>query len=409
MIAGMVIIGAGEAGTQAALTLRENGWTGPISLISAEGELPYERPPLSKQVLSDEGAPTATRILTHDAIEAHDIKFHQGSRVTDVDRLSRQVRLADGRCINYQKLLLATGSNPRRLNVAGVAPDKVLYLRNFRDALAIRSRLSAGKEVVVIGGGFIGLEVAASARGQGLKVTVLEVAPRLLTRGVPPAIAQAIADRHHVAGVKLEYGINVTAITSCDDRHSVILSDGRQIDCDCIIAGVGATPETSIAEKCGLEVDNGIKTNHHLGTSDPEIFAAGDCCSFPHDLYGGRRIRLEAWRNARNQGACAARNMLGAEERYEVVPWFWSDQYDLTIQIAGLPDEGCEHVIRNMGDSSLHFHFGGDRRLVAASGLGRVSKIAKEVRIAEMLISRKQSLDPAAVADPDFKLRSLLV
>lgn len=193
------------------------------------------------------------------------------------------------------------------------------------------------------------------------------------------------------------------------EAGAVVLADGGRVECDSIVAGVGAVPDTALAEDAGLAIENGVRADERLATSDPDIFAAGDCCSFPHPLYGGRRIRLEAWRNAQDQGSLAARNMLGANEAYRAVPWFWSDQYDQTLQIAGLPDEGVGQVERDVGEGGrLFFHLAADGRLVAASGVGPISKVARDIRLAEMLIARQARPDPAALADPNVRLKSLL-
>jgi 3-phenylpropionate/trans-cinnamate dioxygenase ferredoxin reductase subunit len=261
----------------------------------------------------------------------------------------------------------------------------------------------------VIGGGFIGLEIAASARARGCDVTLIELGPRLLTRGVPREIADIIAGRHRAAGVRVVLGARLAGVETQGDQHAVVLDDGTRIACDGVVAGIGAVPETALAEAGGLAVENGVRADETLRTSDPEIFAAGDCCSFPHPLFNGRRIRLEAWRNAQDQGALAARNMLGADEPYATVPWFWSDQYDLSLQIAGLPDEGAEAVARGLGDgAAMYFHRAGDGRLVGASAVGPIAKVAREVKLAEMLIARQARPDPALLADPGVRLKELL-
>jgi 3-phenylpropionate/trans-cinnamate dioxygenase ferredoxin reductase subunit len=240
-------------------------------------------------------------------------------------------------------------------------------------------------------------------------VTVLEMAPAILMRGVPRALADIIAIRHRKAGVELRTGVAISGFESIGGKQSVLLADGLKIDCDAIIAGVGAIPETRLAEGCGLQIENGIRIDGQLMTSQPDILAAGDCCSFPHPLYGGRRIRLEAWRNARDQGAIAAANMLGAGVTYDAVPSFWSDQYELTLRIAGLTDAASHSVCRDLGEGlSLKFHLADDGRLVAASSIGPDSKIAKEIRLAEMLIAKRLRPDPKALMSSDVRLKSLL-
>jgi 3-phenylpropionate/trans-cinnamate dioxygenase ferredoxin reductase subunit len=403
----MVIVGAGEAGTAAAVGLREGGWDGPIVLIGDEPHAPYERPPLSKAAMTSVGDPAPTAIAAAARFAEFGIAHLAGAEVSAIDRAGRVVRLADGRWRTYERLLLATGAAPRRLAVPG--GERALVLRSFDHALALRPHFAPGRSVAIVGGGFIGLELAASARERGAEVTVVEAAPRILMRGVPAVLADVIADRHRAAGVRLLTGIGIAAIEEEGGRHAVVLADGRRIAADCVVAGIGAVPNTTLASAAGLRLDNGIAVDGTLRTSDPGIFAAGDCCSFPHPLYGGRRLRLEAWRNAQEQGAAAARAMLGSSEAYAAVPWFWSDQYDLHLQIAGLPDEGATVVERDPGQGGrLLFHLTPDGRLAGASGLGPIGAIARDLRIAEMLIARSARPDPATLASPAAKLKALL-
>ena len=402
----MVIVGAGEAGARAAVTLREAGYEGPLALIGDEPHLPYERPPLSKAAMTGALDPTPTHAL--DEARCRDLAIgHIHARAAAIDRLTHQLRLEDGRTLSYDRLLLATGAAARRLNVPGA--EHALYLRTFADALALRQRLRPGKKLAVIGGGFIGLEVTASAVERGCGVTLIEAAPRLLSRAVPAEIAALVEARHRRAGVSIHLGVGVARISADGSGFAVLLADGASIPCDGVIAGIGAVPETTLAETAGLPINNGVAVSETLQTPDPDIFAAGDCCSFPHALYGGRRIRLEAWRNAQDQGAAAARAMLGSTEPYAQVPWFWSDQYDETLQIAGLPDEGAATVQRKGGDGGVFFfHLAADGRLVAASAVGPNARIARDIKIAELLIAARAMPDPTALAAPGVKLRSLL-
>jgi len=271
----------------------------------------------------------------------------------------------------------------------------------------LRTHLRPGAKLVLIGGGFIGLEIAASAVTRGCRVTLLEAAPRILMRGVPREIAEVVADRHRAAGVDLRTGAVIAAITKTAAGFAVVLGDGSEIACDGVIAGVGALPDVALAEGCGLAIENGVRVDATLRTSDEAIFAAGDCCCFPSPLYGGQRLRLEAWRNAGAQGELAAKNMLGAGLDYAAVPWFWSDQYDQTLQVAGLPAAGVSRVRRQLADGLVFFHLDAEGRLVAASGVGTLS-IAKDIRVAEMLIARFARPDQAALANPATRLRSLL-
>lgn len=398
----MVIVGAGECGVRAALALREQGYDGPVTLIGAERHAPYERPPMSKQLMLAADDPVPRTIASPERLAEDGITFQSSAAVTSIDRQRRRVILADDRSIGYHRLLLATGAQPRRLAQASGA--NIAYLRTYDDALRIRGSLHRRERIVIVGGGFIGLELAAAARGVGTEVTVLEALPRLLSRGVPQDIAQALDARHRAAGVSIILDASIASFSS--DR--VELANGTSVLADLIIIGIGVLPETSLAMAAGLAVDNGIAVDNRLRTSDPDILAAGDCCSFPLDIYDGRRVRLESWRNAQEQGSLAARNMLGADEPISAVPWFWSDQYDLTLQVAGMVDEGQATIRRETETGVILFHLRDDGRLVAATGLGVGSSVARDIRIAEMLVARRAAPDPAILADPQGKLKALL-
>lgn len=424
---GMVIIGAGEAGGRAAVELRTQGWSGSITIIGEEGWAPYERPPLSKaQLLSDDEL-TPVYLHAPDIFSQHNIFLISGNAAVRIDRKNHKVILADGIQVGYGRLLLTTGARPRQLSCKGSAGGDLLYLRTFGDALHLRSRLAPGKRIAIIGGGFIGLEVAATAIERGCSVIVIEVAPRILMRGVPEEIARRVEARHREAGVEFKIGVGIESIDhrdkvdSSDSTDSVdsvgnregaidiTLADGTILRCDEVIAGIGAVPETALAAECGLEIENGIRVDERLATSDPDIYAAGDCCSFPHPLYGGRRIRLEAYRNAQDQGLHAAQNMLGASVPFTTAPWFWSDHYDLTLQIAGLSEGAYLTVNRTSGESSnLYFHLSSDGTLLSVSGIGSASSISKDIRLGEMLIQQQAKVTPDVLADPSVKLKSLL-
>ena len=311
MSAGMVIIGAGECGARAASALREHGYQGPVTLVGDEPHHPYERPPLSKDVLSLADAPPPKWVSTPEAFAEKDIACITGKSAVAIDRSAKTVGFSDGMSLPYDKLLLATGAVPRRLALAEQAGERIAYLRTFGDALAIRAHLKPGRRVAIVGGGFIGLELAASARKRGCEVTIVEAQPRILMRGVPEEIAGIVAARHLAEGVELICGTGLTAIAAGQNGVRVALADGRAIDADLAVIGIGATPVTQLAESAGLTLDNGIAVDEFLRTSDPHIYAAGDCCSFPLAIYGGRRVRLESWRNAQDQGTLAAAQHAG--------------------------------------------------------------------------------------------------
>jgi 3-phenylpropionate/trans-cinnamate dioxygenase ferredoxin reductase subunit len=404
---GIVIIGAGEAGAGAAIALRENGWRGPLALVGEERHVPYERPPLSKAALTCEVEPPPPAIADAGRLADLGVERLAGLRIVAIDRAEHRLETGEGGEIPYERLLLATGARARRLALEG--GEHAILLRTYDDALLLRQKLKPGARIVIIGGGFIGLELAASARERGASVVVLEVAKRILTRGVPEDIAAAIATRHCTAGVEIVAACAITRIARDGMGLSIALGDGRAFAADCVIAGVGAAPDVELAAAAGLAIENGIAADEKLRTSDPDIFAAGDCCSFPHVLYDGRRLRLEAWRNAQDQGAFVARSLLGAVEDYAATPWFWSDQYDLHLQIAGLVDAGTVTVTRDLGEGArLNFHLAEDGRLVASSAVGPIGKIAKDARVAEMLIARRAKPDPAYLAAGERKLKALL-
>jgi len=406
-MAGMVIIGAGECGGRAALALRDLGFEGSVTLVGDEPHLPYERPPLSKEAMTGD-APAIKAIAGDELLAERSIRHNRSVRATAIDRPAHQVQLSDGSSLGYDKLLLATGSMPRKLPMPGLG-SRCVYLRTFNDALAIRAHLSAGNHVAVIGGGFIGLELAAAARKLGATVTVIEAQSRILMRGVPAEIAEVIHRAHEAEGVTMLTGQGIAAIADNGLKVTLTLAGGREVIADLAVIGIGAVPVTALAAEAGLAIDNGVAVDDRLQTEDPDIFAAGDCCSFPLAIYGGRRVRLEAWRNAQEQGALAAKNMLGAGEAHAAVPWFWSDQYGLTLQIAGLSDEGSATVRRDLDDGAfILFHMSGDGRLVAASGIGPGNAVARDIRLAEMLIAKRASPAPEALGSQAVKLKSLL-
>jgi 3-phenylpropionate/trans-cinnamate dioxygenase ferredoxin reductase component len=407
MTRGMVIIGAGECGGRAALALRDLGYEGAVTLVGDEPHLPYERPPLSKEAMTSD-APEIKAIASDAILAEKSIKHIHSVQAVAIDRAAHRVRLSDGSALLYEKLLLATGSMPRKLPMPG-SGSRCVYLRTFADALAIRAHLSAGSRIAIVGGGFIGLELAAAARKLGASVTVIEAQPRILMRGVPAEIAEIIHAAHVAEGVDILCGDGIASIADDGKEVRIALAGGQEISADLAIIGIGAVPVTGLAFDAGLTIDNGIAVDAELRSSDPDIFAAGDCCSFPLAVYDGRRVRLEAWRNAQEQGALAAKNMLGAGESHAAVPWFWSDQYGLSLQIAGLSDEGRSVVHRDLGDGAfILFHLAEDGRLVAASGIGPGNAVARDIRLAEMLIGKRAKPAPEALGSQAVRLKSLL-
>ena len=399
MAPAIVIAGAGECGTRAAFALREEGWDGPVILAGAEPSAPYERPPLSK---TGELKP----ICDSGALRDAGITYLPGTEAAGLDTAAHVLELADGRRLPYRSLLLATGARARRLPFGG-APVHVLRTR--ADSAALRARLRPGRRVAVIGGGFIGLELAGAAASLGCAVTVIELGPRLMGRAVPARVAAVMAQRHITAGVDIRCGTGVTGLAETASGVAIALAEGGTVEADVVVAGVGAAPETSLAETAGIETADGIVVDAHFATSAPDVFAAGDCCRYPHPLYDDRPLRLESWRAAQEHGAAAARAMLGGTEPYAGVPWFWSDQHDYTLQVAGLADAVAGEVVRARPDG-VEFWFGlaGDGRLMAAAAAGPGNVVARDIRLAEMLIARRAAPDAAALADPAVALKSVL-
>ncbi|CAG4887559.1 NAD(P)/FAD-dependent oxidoreductase [Paraburkholderia saeva] len=406
--AAMVIVGAGQCGARTAHALRENGWEGEITLLGNEGLAPYDRPPLSKAVLLGQKT-TAQCALFNDAFYRDNrIDLRVDAPVSSIDRAERKVVLGDGRSVSYHRLLIATGAEPRRLAVPGATLAGVHLLRAVPDALSIVDELTPGRRIAIVGAGFIGLEIAATAITRGCEVVVIEAAARALMRAVPEVVAGYLVERHRQMSVDVRFATQVERILGESRVTGLKLSDGATLECDAVIVGVGVTPRTALAEAAGIDVADGIAVDDTLRTNDPYVFAAGDVCSFPHRLFR-RRIRLECWKNAEDHARVVARNMLDYGETYSAVPWFWSNQYDMTIQIAGMPAFGTTSVVREVGSASrLFFALDGEGVLVGASGVGQVSEVARDVRVAQELIARRARIDPAVLKDPSAKLKSLL-
>ncbi len=397
---GIVIVGGGLAAARACINLRANDYAGRITLVSRENLLPYDRPPLSKSSIVNPEAYAPFYLLDASMIASLGVDVHLQKTVTALHRAEKTILLEDGSLIAYTKLLLTTGAKPRKLNCHG--SEHALTLRNYDDAVILRERFQPAKKIIVIGGGFIGLELASSAVKRGCHVTVIEAQPRILMRGVPEAIAKIVHDAHVAHGVTMMTNTAVSHLTA----NSVHLADNRKLEAHTIIAGIGAAPETELADNAGLAIDNGIACNAKMQTSDPDIYAAGDCASF---ILGDRRIRLEAWRSAQEHAATATSNMLGSEKIHSSVPWFWSDQYDLSLQIAGQPDLGPNQVTRTPApDALVLFHMADDGTLKGASAIGTGNSIGRDIKVAEMLIAKNAKPSPSILADHTQPLKILL-
>ena len=344
MTPGMVIIGAGECGACAALALREAGYAGPVTLIGAEPHPPYERPPLSKAAMLADAAPAPVLAAPASPCKTS-TSLHLHAEASPSTATPAPSASPTARTLPYARLLLATGAAPRRLPLTS---PRAAYLRTFDDALALRARLRARPRIAIIGGGFIGLELASSARQLGCPVTVIESQPRLLQRVVPAPLAATLQAEHERHGARILLDANITEINDLPDAAHIRLADGATVEADLIIVGIGALPDTALAESAGLAPTTASPSTPSSAPATPPSSPPATAASFPHPLYGNRRIRLESWRSAREQGALAGRNMAGADEPHAAVPWFWTDQFDLGLQIAGLPDEGTETIRRDL-------------------------------------------------------------
>jgi 3-phenylpropionate/trans-cinnamate dioxygenase ferredoxin reductase subunit len=413
----MVIVGAGHVGGRTAQVLREFGWTGPIVLIGAEPHLPYERPPLSKGLLTGEQTAASCVLRPALAYDADQIS-HVVAWVESIDPVRREVVVTGGpqraeRRIAYEALLLATGGHLRRLDIPGADLPGVLGLRTLDDAAQIAARLEPGRTVAIVGGGFIGLEVAASARQRGCAVTVIEGAPRLLGRAVPEAVGERVLALHRAHGVDVRLGTLPTAFErQPDGAMRIALTDGTALHADTVVVGIGIAPAVELAVQAGLTVQRGIVVDAQLATSAPGIYAAGDVAEFP-SAFNGAPIRQETWHNAETQARVAAANLLGQGVAFEALPWFWSDQFDHQLQVSGEPALGVQTVTRPLGDAArvpahVHFHLDAAGALVGASGFGPVSVVARELKLARLLVERRRQIPPETLADPAIKLKSLL-
>jgi 3-phenylpropionate/trans-cinnamate dioxygenase ferredoxin reductase component len=345
-----VIAGASLAGAKAAETLRGEGFGGPLMLIGEETERPYERPPLSKDYLLGKAERETIYVHPRDWYGDHGVDLRLGTRVTGIDPAAHEVTLDDGSRAGYAKLLLTTGSSPRRLPVAGADADGVLYLRRVGDSDQIKATFRTAARVAVIGAGWIGLETAAAARAADVEVTILEAAELPLLRVLGREVAQVFADLHRDHGVDLRFGVQVAEITESGGRaYGVRLADGSHVPADAIIIGIGITPNIVLAEAAGLEVGNGVVTDARLRSSDPDIYAAGDVANAYHPLLG-RHIRVEHWANALNQPQTAALAMLGQDVVYDRVPYFFTDQYDLGMEYSGYVEPGGYDQVVFRGD-----------------------------------------------------------
>jgi 3-phenylpropionate/trans-cinnamate dioxygenase ferredoxin reductase subunit len=377
-----------------------------VVLFGDEARRPYERPPLSKQVLTGDAEPESAELWGADWYREHEVELRLGQRVVAIDRSRHLVRTEGGSEQEYDRLLLATGARPKVPPLPGMDLAGAQTLRDVDDSLAIRDALARGARVVLVGGGYIGLEVAASAAAVGCEATVLEAADGLMRRQVAPEVGEWYRRLHRDRGITVHTGAKVRALRG--DRHveAVELDDGRRFDADLVVVGVGITPNVELAEQAGLSVEDGVHVDERGRTEDPAIFAAGDVANHPNPILG-RRIRLESWQNAQNQARVAGQALAGADVRYAQVPWFWSDQHGVNLQMIGFPERWHHLVWRGDPDADPGFsvfYLDEAGRVVAANAIDRPGDIAP----ARKMIEKGLAPDPEPLADPNTSLKKIL-
>ena len=399
----IVIAGAGHAAGQVVASLQQHKFDGQIALVGDEPYLPYQRPPLSKKFLAGEMPAERLYVKPASFYEDAGVELHLDTTIEALDRETRSLSVSNGDPVSYDALVLALGSRVRRLPVSGTDLEGVHYLRSITDVEAIRADFDKGRRLVVIGAGYIGLEVAAVARQAGLDVTVIEMEDRVMSRVVSPEISDYYQIEHANQGVKLQLSTGVEGINGKKRVKSVTTSDGEEIPADVVVIGVGIEPNTALARDAGLDVDNGIVVDDHCRTSDPRIYAIGDCTMHPYGIYG-RSLRLESVHNALEQAKTAVANICGIDTAYNQVPWFWSDQYDLKLQIAGLSEGYDDVVIRgNPAERSFSCLYLREGQLIAVDAINAPRDFVQS----KQLIADGTILDADRLADSDVTLKEL--
>jgi NADPH-dependent 2,4-dienoyl-CoA reductase/sulfur reductase-like enzyme len=398
-----IVVGAGQAGAWAAVSMRQAGFDGRILLLGEEAWRPYERPPLSKAVLTQDPEPPVLYFHPEQRYAELGVELLLGTAVVGVEPEAHRVVLADGRALAYDKLLLTVGGAARRLPIHG--GDLALYLRTLEDARTIRARLAGAPRVLCIGAGVIGLEIASSARALGCEVTVLEAMPRAMGRAVSPEGAAFIEALHRDAGVTLHFGVIVDRLAQADGGVAVTCRDGRRFEADVVVAGVGMQRNLALAEAAGLALEGAIVVDAFGRTSAPDVYAAGDVTAFPHPLFG-KRLRLESWRHAQNHGIAVGKAMCGDTAPYDDVPWFWTDQHGVNLQVAGLPADAARTVVRQGGaaGSFVAVHLAEDGSVVGVTAANN----PREIRAGQALIKSHKVVDAAKLPDASVPLQRLM-
>ena len=403
---GLVVVGGSYAGLQVAASAREFGYSEPIRLIAGEPVLPYQRPPLSKGYLTGKTTPAMLPLRGEAFYRDASIDVELGRHALRIDPHSRSVELSDGRKVRYDRLVLATGARPRPLPVPGGDLDGVVALRSLADADRLRALAAEARNVVVVGGGFIGLEVASALVSADRSVTVVEAANRLMARAVPPVLSEFFAELHRARGVRLKLGCGVTALSGVQGRVTEVLcGDGTSEPADLVVVGIGVVPNVELAHDLGLPCNDGILVDGFARTAAPGVFAAGDCARQPHPHAASPTVRLESVQNAIEQGKAAASVLAGSPAANGAVPWFWSDQYDVKLQMAGLPQGSDRVAVRGTVEEGKFsvFHF----RAGCLVGVDSVNRPAEHM-LARKLLAAGVALTPEQAADTAFDLRGTL-
>ena len=404
MPAGTVIVGTGQAGFQTAASLRAEGYLEPITLIGEEPHIPYQRPPLSKGFLMGKQDTESIELRPGAFYHDHQINLIAGRRIAAIECAERRVRLAAGGRLPYDALVLAVGARNRTLSIPGADLDGVLYLRSLEESIVIKERLAEAEEIVVIGGGFIGLELAAAARSLGKAVTVIEALPRLMPRVVAPVISDFFRELHTSRGVNVLCGCAVSEISGAHGRvREVRLSDGAVFPADLVLVGIGVLPNVELAQGARLPIANGIVVDDHLRTADERIYSIGDCADHPNP-FAGARVRLESVQNAADQAQCAAAAIAGRSECYSALPWFWTDQFEIKLQMAGLSGGYDNAVMRgDPGSQKISVFYFKDDRLIAIDSINRPA----DHMFGRKIIASRMRVTPEQAADESVDLKAL--
>ena len=400
-MSGVVIIGAGHAAGQAAASLRQAKYAGDITIVGDEAHIPYQRPPLSKAYLKGDQSADKVYLRAESFYADRNIAMKLSTRATAIDTTAKTVALSSDETLHYDHLLISTGSRPRKLSIDGSDLPGIHYLRTMDDVDGLRDGMHADANLVIVGGGYIGLEVAAVGRELGLNVHVLEMEERILQRVTTPEMSAYYHQLHEGRGVNIHTNTAVTGFAG-DGKVQGVLCGDKRFPADIVIVGIGIIPNTELAEAAGIVCDNGIVVDDHCCTSDPNVYAAGDCTNHPNPLLD-RRLRLESVPNAMDQARVSTANMLGDDKTYAAIPWFWSDQYELKLQMVGFSADGDAQVLRgDMASNQFAIFYLKDGKVVAADAVNS----PKEFMLCKQLVGK--SADPAMLADPEADLKALL-